>query len=98
MRTFCVPGIIFFPGFPLSTSVRYTLIGILELFSAKNRSTLVTNNPPSNPSTVNVCASGLGLDGLSVLLSTICVPSLDLKKAGEVETIEDGFSGIIPVA
>jgi len=69
--TFCVPGRIFFPGFPFCTSVRYTLIGILSLFCAKYKSRLVANRPPSNPSTLKVCASGFGFTGLSVLLSVV---------------------------
>ena len=77
-----MPGIMFLPGFPFWISVRYTLIGILELLVEKNRSTLVPNTPPSNPSTVNVWASGFGLTGFSVLLSVTCVPSFALKKAG----------------
>jgi len=33
-----------------------------------------------------------------VLLAVNCVPSLDLKNAGDVDIIEDGLSGIAPVA
>ena len=68
------------------------------LFLAKNRSTLVTKQPPSKFSTLNVCASGLGLTGLSVLLSINWTPSFALKNAGFVETILAGFSGRTPVA
>ena len=64
----------------------------------KNRSIPVVNTPPSKFSTLNVWASGLGLIGLSVLLSVTWVPSLDLKNAGEVEIIDEGFSGTNPVA
>ena len=56
------------------------------------------NTPPSKFSTLNVCARGFGLIGLAVLLAVNCVPSLDLKNAGDVDTIEDGFCGIAPVA
>ena len=82
----------------LSTSVRYTLIGISVLFLLKYKSIPVVNTPPSKFSTLNVWARGLGLIGLSVLLSVNCVPSLDLKNAGEVDIIDEGFSGINPVA
>ena len=68
------------------------------LFLLKYRSAPVTNTPPSKFSTLNVWARGLGLIGLSVLLSIICTPSFALKYAGLVETILDGFSGRIPVA
>ena len=64
----------------------------------KYKSTPVVNTPPSKFSTLNVCARGLGLIGLAVLLAVNCVPSLDLKNAGDVDTIEDGLSGIAPVA
>ena len=33
-----------------------------------------------------------------MLLAVNCVPSLDLKNAGDVDIIEDGLSGIAPVA
>ena len=68
------------------------------LFLLKKRSTPVTKHPPSKFSTLNVCARGLGLIGLSVLLSINWIPSLDLKVDGFVETILEGFSGRRPVA
>ena len=74
------------------------MTGILVLFLLKKRSTPVTKHPPSKFSTLNVCARGLGLTGLAVLLAVNCVPSLDLKNAGDVDIIEDGLSGIAPVA
>ena len=88
----------FLPGLLFCTSVRYTLIGIVLLFCAKNKSIPVVNTPPSNPSTVNVWASGFGLIGFAVLLSVNWVPSFALKYAGVVDIIEDGFSGNVPVA
>ena len=88
----------FLQGLLFCTSVRYTLIGIVLLFCAKNKSIPVVNTPPSNPSTVNVWASGFGLTGFSVLLSVTCVPSFALKNAGVVDTIDEGFSGSKPVA
>ena len=98
VSTVWVPGTIFFPGLPFCTSVRYTLSGIFSLLDAKNRSTPVVKTPPSKLSTLNVCASGFGLIGLSVLLSVTWVPSFALKNEGDVETIEEGFSGRRPVA
>ena len=89
---------IFLPGLLFCTSVRYTLIGIVLLFCAKNKSIPVVNTPPSKFSTLNVWARGFGLIGLSVLLSVTWVPSLDLKNAGDVEIIDEGFSGTNPVA
>ena len=71
---------------------------MLVLFLLKKRSTPVTKQPPSKFSILNVCARGLGLIGLSVLLSINWIPSLDLKTDGFVETILEGFSGRIPVA
>jgi hypothetical protein len=47
----------------------YVLTGIVELFLLKYKSTPVIKQPPSRFSTLNVCARGLGLTGLSVLLS-----------------------------
>ena len=64
----------------------------------KNKSTPVENIPPSKFSTLNVCASGLGLEVFSVLLSINWTPSFALKNAGAVEIIDAGFSGKIPVA
>ena len=71
---------------------------MLVLFLLKKRSTPVIKHPPFKCSTLNVCARGLGLTGLSVLLSINWTPSLDLKIDGFVETILEGFSGRIPVA
>ena len=68
------------------------------LFLLKNKSNPVTNTPPSKFSILNVCARGLGLTGLSVLLSINCTPSFDLKIDGLVEMILSGFCGRIPVA
>lgn len=55
-----LPGIIYFPGFPDSIFERYTLIGIVELFLLKYKSTAVKNAPPSNFSILKDCESGFG--------------------------------------
>ena len=67
------------------------------LFWLKYKSREVTNTPPSYPSTLNVCDSGFGFTNISVLLSTNCTPSFDLKYEGWVETIDRGLSGFNPV-
>ena len=91
------PGTMYFPGFPVLVLLMYTFTGIFGLFLLKNKSTPVTNNPPSKFSILKVCASGFGLSSKSVLLATNCTPSFALKYAGFVDTIDSVFSGIIPV-
>ena len=68
-RVFSEPGTIFLAGFSASTLVMYVLTGTFVLFLLNYKSTPVTKHPPSRFSTLNVCARGLGLIGLSVLLS-----------------------------
>ena len=68
-RVFSDPGTMFLAGFSASTLVMYAFTGILVLFLLKKKSTPVTKHPPSRFSTLKVCARGLGLIGLSVLLS-----------------------------